>query len=52
MSFQEFLDLVKVVKMLYGREFAEVLFKNNIDLFYKLNYNEISASVSKRKKVN
>lgn len=37
----EFLELVKVVKMLYGRDVAEKLFTKNIETFYNVN----SASI-------
>lgn len=45
MPFNEFLDLVKVMKMLYGREIAEKFFAKNIQLYYNLD----SASISKTK---
>lgn len=34
---QEFLELVKVVKMLYGREIAEKLFTKNLKVFYNVD---------------
>lgn len=37
MPFIEFLALVKVIKMLYGRDFAEKFFTNNISQYYNLN---------------
>lgn len=37
MPFLEFLALVKVIKMLYGRDFAEKFFTNNISQYYNLN---------------
>lgn len=45
MTFTEFLSLVKVLKMLYGRDFADNFFTNNIDLYYDLD----SASLNKQK---
>lgn len=36
MSFAEFLKLVQVLKMLYGREVAEKVFTNNIHKYYNL----------------
>ncbi len=47
MSFGEFLKLVNVVKMLYGRSVAEKFFTNNVDQYYNLN----SASITSIKKV-
>lgn len=32
-SFNQFLDLVKVLKMLYGRDISERFFKSNISLW-------------------
>lgn len=37
MSFDEFLNLVKTVKILYGREVAHSLFQKNYKQFYNLN---------------
>jgi len=37
MLFSEFLDLVKVMKMLYGREIAEKFFTKNVTSFYNLD---------------
>lgn len=48
MLFQEFLNLTKVLKMLYGRDVAETFFKNNIDKYHDLTYSELSASVKKQ----
>lgn len=45
MSFMEFLEFVKVVKMLYGRDFAEKLFTKNISSYYNIS----SESLSKLK---
>jgi len=36
MTFEEFLNLTKVIRMLYGKEIAVNFFENNIDRFYKL----------------
>jgi len=47
MQFTEFLQLTKVLKMLYGREIAEKFFAKNISLYYDLN----NESLSKIKKV-
>lgn len=33
----EFLELVKVVKMLYGRDIAEKVFTKNISTFYNID---------------
>lgn len=43
MQFSEFLDLVKVLKMLYGTQIAEKFFTKNISLYYDLD----SASLNK-----
>lgn len=45
MSYSEFLDTVKVLKMLFGRDVAEKFFTKNIDLFYDVN----SESILKQK---
>jgi len=45
MSFSEFLDLVKVLRMLFGRDIADQYFTKNIDLYYNLNYNANSVSI-------
>lgn len=45
MSYSEFLDTVKVLKMLFGRDIAEKYFTNNINLFYDVD----SESFSKKK---
>ncbi len=37
MPFSEFLQLVKTVKILYGREFAISLFRKNYRKYYNLN---------------
>ena len=37
LSFTEFLDLVKVLKMLYGREIAERVFTENLSRVYNIN---------------
>lgn len=37
MKFDEFLNLVKTVKILYGREHAHSLFIKNYKKFYNLN---------------
>lgn len=37
MTFTEFLQLVKVLKMLYGRNVAEMFFTKNISLYYDLD---------------
>lgn len=52
MSFTEFLSLVKVVRMLHGREVAIIFFKNNIAKFYQLNYDDISASIKRTESEN
>lgn len=36
MSFEEFLDLVKVIKMLYGRNIACEVFEKNYQKYYNL----------------
>jgi hypothetical protein len=48
MLLKDFLDMVKVLKMLYGRDIAESFFKKNIDQFPDLLYSELSASVKKQ----
>jgi hypothetical protein len=42
MTFLEFLQLVKVVRMLYGRDVAERFFTKNINKYYNLNSESIS----------
>jgi len=37
MKYQDFLDTVKVLKMLYGREIAEKFFAKNAKLYYNLD---------------
>lgn len=44
----EFLDTVKVIKMLYGRDIAETFFKKNIDNFPGLTYDDLSESINKQ----
>lgn len=51
MPFTDFLKLVTVLKVLYGRDIAERFFQKNIDKYYDLKYDDISASVNKDKKV-
>ena len=36
-SYQESLDTVKVIKMLYGRDPAEKFFTDNISVFYNID---------------
>lgn len=43
----EFLELVKVVKMLYGRDIAEKLFTKNINTFYNVS----SASITNTQEI-
>lgn len=43
LNFDEFLSLVKVLKMLYGREIAEKCFTNGLSQLYNID----SASFSK-----
>ena len=43
MLFNEFLDLTKVLKMLYGREIAEKFFTNNIGMYYDLDNESLSS---------
>lgn len=45
MQFTEFLQLVKVIKMLYGRQFAEKFFTNNISLFYDLDSESLKLNI-------
>lgn len=45
MNFDDFLGLCKVIRMLYGTEFAIKFFEKNIDLYYNLD----SISITKRK---
>lgn len=44
MNFNEFLSLIKVIRMLYGRDFAEIVFAKNIDQYYDLNSEELTKS--------
>lgn len=37
MPFDEFLHLVRTIKILYGREVAQDLFQKNYRLYYNLN---------------
>lgn len=37
MPFNEFLNLIKVLKQLYGRDYAQRVFEKNYRLFYNLN---------------
>ena len=41
----EFLNLIKVLRMLYGRDFATKVFENNFKTFY--NVDSASLSVNK-----
>lgn len=43
MPFSDFLQLVKTVKILYGREFAISLFQKNYRKYYNLNEIGIDA---------
>lgn len=47
MSYPEFLDTVKVLKMLYGRDIAEIFFTKNNNLYYDTN----SASIFAKKEI-
>ena len=40
-TLSEFLELIKVVRMLYGKELAEALFDQNIDNYVR-NYSTLS----------
>lgn len=42
MSYQEFLDTVKVLKMLYGRDVAEKFFTKNITEVYNITSESLS----------
>jgi len=44
MQFNEFLQLVKVIRMLYGTEIAADVFAKNISKYYNLNYHEFVKS--------
>ena len=37
MSFNEFLNLVKVIKMLYGREISSKVLEKNLHKYYNLS---------------
>lgn len=37
MTFQEFLSLVKTIKMLYGRDLATKVFEKNLNSYYNLD---------------
>lgn len=37
MSFVEFLDFIKVIKMLYGRDVATNIFEKNLHKYYNLD---------------
>lgn len=41
-SYQEFLDTVKVLKMLYGRDVAEKFFTKNITEVYNITSESLS----------
>lgn len=41
MKYSEFLDTVKVLRMLYGRHIAEQYFKKNVGQFYNLNSTDL-----------
>lgn len=41
MPFNEFLDLVKVLKMLYGSEIAKNFFTKNVNKYYNLDSESI-----------
>jgi hypothetical protein len=41
MKYSDFLDTVKVLKMLYGREIAEKFFTKNASMYYNLNSESI-----------
>lgn len=43
MTYTEFLNTIKVIKMLYGRDVAEKVFTTNVDKWYNLD----SASLLK-----
>lgn len=49
LTVDEFLNLIKVVKMLYGREIAESLFNQHIDSYVR-NYDIMSASAKNKVK--
>jgi len=42
MPFAEFLGLIKVVRMLYGRDFAAKVFAKNVGKYYDLNSEELT----------
>lgn len=43
MPFLEFLQLVKTLKMLFGREIAEKFFTKNINMYYDLNSESLTS---------
>ena len=50
MRFDEFLSLVKVIKMLYGSHIATIFFEKNIGNYYKLTLDDLNTSKNKREK--
>lgn len=46
--FTEFLDLVKVLKMLYGRQVAEIFFTKNVGSYYDLDSESLSQIVKEK----
>lgn len=50
MPFEEFLLLVKVLKLLYGGQIAATFFEKNIDLYYDLDYNTFIIEKNKEVK--
>lgn len=48
MPFNDFLSLVKVIKMLYGSHIATIFFEKNIENYYKLILDDLNTSKKKR----
>lgn len=49
MTFNEFLQHVKVLRMLYGVAAATYFYERNIDYYYGLNKNELKKALNKNK---
>lgn len=47
MKYTEFLETVKVLKMLYGREIAEKVFTNNVGKWYNIDSASLINFVTK-----
>lgn len=49
MNFNDFLNLTKVIRMLYGTTVAGKFFEDNINKFYNLTLNDLTKELDSNK---